>query len=45
MLCVLSFMWLLRFSEVIKLKNLDIIFKTHMSIFHEKSKTDVYRER
>ena len=46
LLCVLSFMGFLRFSEVINLKNLDIILKeTHMSIFFfEKSKIDVYRE-
>ena len=45
LLCVLSFMGFLRFSEVINLKNSDIILKeTHMSIFIEKSKTDVYRE-
>ena len=44
LLCVLSFMGFLRFSEVINLKNSDIILKeTHMSIFIEKSKTDVYR--
>ena len=45
LLCVLSFMGFLRFSEVINLKYSDIILKeTHMSIFIEKSKTDVYRE-
>ena len=45
LLCVLSFMGFLRFSEVINLKNSDIILKeTHMSIFIEKSKTDVCRE-
>ena len=45
LLCVLSFMGMLRFCEVIKLKNSNIILKeTHMSIFIEKSKTDVYRE-
>ena len=33
-LCVLSFMEFLRFSEVINLKNLDIMLKeTHMSVF------------
>ena len=38
-------MGFLRFSEVINLKYSDIILKeTHMSIFIEKSKTDVYRE-
>ena len=45
LLCVLSFMGFLRFSEVINLQNSDIILKeTHMSIFIEKSKTDIYRE-
>ena len=45
LLCVLSFMRFLRFSEVINLKYLDIILKeTHMSIFIEKSKNDVYQE-
>ena len=40
LLYVLSFMGFLRFSEVINLKNSDIILKeTHMSIFIEKSKT------
>ena len=44
LLCVLSFMGFLKFSEVIDLKNSDIILKeTHKSIFIEKSKTDVYR--
>ena len=34
-------MGFLRFSEVINLKNSDIILKeTHMSVFIEKSKTD-----
>ena len=43
LLCVLSFMGFLRFSEVINLKNSDIILKgTHTSIFIGKSKTDVY---
>ena len=38
-------MGLLRFSEIINLKCLDIILKeTPMSIFIEKSKTDVLRE-
>ena len=45
LLCVPSFMEFLRFSEVINLKNSDVILKeTHMSIFIEKSKTGVYRE-
>ena len=45
LLCVLSFMGFLRFSKVINLKCSDILLKeTHMFIFIEKSKTDVYRE-
>ena len=45
LLCILRFMGFLRFSEVINLKNSDIILKeTDMSIFIEKSKTDVYQE-
>ena len=45
LLCVLSFMGFLKFSEVINLKNSVIVLnKTRMSIFIEKSKTDVYRE-
>ena len=38
-------MGFLRFSEVVKLRRCDIIInKTFLSIFIEKSKTDVYRE-
>ena len=45
LICVLSFIGLLRFSEVIKSRPCDIIInKTFLSIFIEKSKTDVYRE-
>ena len=45
LICVLSFMGFLRFSEVIKLRRCDIIKnKTYLSIFIETSKTDVYRE-
>ena len=45
LLCVLSFMEFLSFSEVFKLKCSDIILKEiHFSIFIEKSKTNVYRE-
>ena len=45
LLCALSFMGFLRFSEVINLKNSDTMSEeTHKSIFIEKSKTDVYRE-
>ena len=44
LICVLSFMGL-RFIEVIKLRRCDIIKnKAFLSIFIEKSKTDVYRE-
>ena len=43
LLCVLSFTGFLRFSEVINLKYSNIILKeTHMFIFIQKSKTDVY---
>jgi len=42
---ILSFMGFLRFSEVIKIRRSDIlIFSSHIQIFIEKSKTDVYRE-
>ena len=45
LICVLSFMGFLRFSEVVKLRRCDIIINnTLLSIFIEKSKTDVYRE-
>ena len=45
LICVLSFMGFLRFSVVVKLRRFDIIInKTFLSIFIEKSKTDVYRE-
>ena len=45
LICVLSFMGFLRFGEVVKLRRCDIIInKTFLSIFIEKSKTDVYRE-
>ena len=45
LLCALSFIEFLMFSEVINLKNSNIIWKeTRMSIFIKKSKTDVYRE-
>ena len=41
---VLSFMGFLRFSEVSNLKRSDfILHNTHMSIFIEKGKTDIYR--
>ena len=45
LLRVLSFKWLLRFSEVINLKISGVISKEiHMSIFIEKSKIGIYRE-
>ena len=45
LICVLFFMGFLRFSEVVKLRHCDIIInKTFLSMFIEKSKTDVYRE-
>ena len=46
LLCVLSFMGFLRFSEVINLNNLDIILKeTHMSIFFLKKAKLMYTEK
>ena len=43
MILVLSFMGFLRFSELSNLKRSDfILHNTHMSIFIEKSKTDIY---
>ena len=46
LICVLSFMGFLWFSEVIKLRSCDIIInKTFLPIFTEKCKTDVYHER
>ena len=45
LICVLSFMGFLRFIEVIKLRRCDIIKnKAFLSVFMEKSKTDIYRE-
>ena len=45
LICVLSSMGFLRFIEVIKLRRCDIIKnKAFLSVFIEKSKTDVYRE-
>ena len=45
MILVLSLMGFIRFSEVSNLKRSDfIIHNTHMSIFIEKSKTDIYRK-
>ena len=45
LICVLSFTGFLRFNDIIKLRRCDIIInKTFLSIFIEKSKTDVYRE-
>ena len=45
MILILSFMGFLRFSELSNLKRADFIsHNTHMSIFIEKSKTDIYRK-
>ena len=45
MILVLSFAGFLRFSELSNLKRSDfILHNTHMSIFIEKSKTDIYRK-
>ena len=45
MILVLSSMGFLRFSELSNLKRSDfILHNTHMSIFIEKSKTDIYRK-
>ena len=44
-LLLLSFAGFLRFDEAVNLKRGDVtFFKTHMSIFLEGSKTDVYRD-
>ncbi|KAK3084851.1 hypothetical protein FSP39_020209 [Pinctada imbricata] len=43
--CLLSYSGFLRCSELLNLKTSDIIFhSSHMSIFIEKSKTDIYRD-
>ena len=45
MILVLSFTDFLRFSELSNLKRTDFILRnTHMSIFIEKSKNDIYRK-
>ena len=45
MILDLSFMGFLRFSEVLNLKHSNfILHKTHMSMFIEKSKTDIYNK-
>ena len=45
MILVLSFMGFLRFSELSNLKRSDfILHNTHMLIFIQKSKTDIYRK-
>ena len=44
-MCVLGFMGFLRFSEIANIKCHDvIIYSTHLALFIEKSKTDVYRD-
>ena len=45
LICVFSFMGFLRFSEVNCIRKTGVVIKnTHIAIFIEKSKTDVYRE-
>ena len=45
MILVLYVLGFLRFSEVSNLKRSDfILYKTHMSIFIEKSTTNIYRK-
>ena len=45
LICVFSFMSFLHFSEVINIRGTDVVIKnTHVAIFIEKCKTDVYRE-
>ena len=45
MILVLSFIGFVRFSELSNLKHSDfILHNTHMSIFKEKSKTDMYKK-
>ena len=45
MILILSIMGFLRFSELSNLKRSDfILHNTHMSIFIEKSKADIYRK-
>ena len=45
MILILSFTDFLRFSELSNLKRTDFILRnTHMSIFIEKSKNDIYRK-
>ena len=44
-MCLISFAGFLRFSELVNLKRTDIqFFDSHVSLFIEKSKTDVYRD-
>ena len=44
-MCVLGFMGFFRFSEIANIKCHDVItHSTHLAIFIEKSKTDVYRD-
>ena len=44
MILVLSFMGFLRFRELSNMKRGDHLHDTHMSIFIEKSKTDINRK-
>ena len=44
--CAFSFMGFLHFREIINIRRTDFVIKnTQITIFFEKSKTDVYRER
>ena len=45
LICIFSLMGLLSFNEVINKRRTDVVIKnTHIVIFIEKSKTDVYQE-
>ena len=45
LICVFSFIAFLHFSEVVNIRGTDVVIKnTHIAIFIEMSKTDVYRE-
>ena len=44
-ICLLGFCGFMRYSEISNLKRCDVYFyTTHMKLFIEKSKTDIYRE-
>ncbi|CAG2245751.1 unnamed protein product [Mytilus edulis] len=43
--CLLSYSGFLRVSELLNLKTCDVLFfQSHMSVFIQKSKTDIYRD-